>query len=59
MAGPNIAKGYWNNPKATAESFSHDGWFRTGDIGRLDEEGFLFITDRLKDVIVGSSGENV
>lgn len=58
VRGPNVSSGYWNNPEATAAAFTSDGWFRTGDIGRLDGDGCLFIVDRLKDmVIVG--GENV
>ena len=50
--------GYWNNPKATAEAIDADGWFRTGDAGYVDEEGFLYLHDRVKDMIV-SGGENV
>jgi long-chain acyl-CoA synthetase len=50
--------GYWNNPAATSEAITPDGWFRTGDAGFLDEEGFVFLHDRVKDMIV-SGGENV
>ena len=54
LRGPAIAKGYWNMPEATAAVFRHDGWFLTGDIGILDENGILCITDRKKDMIVMS-----
>ena len=54
LRGPAIAKGYWNMPEATKEVFLEDGWFLTGDIGYIDEDGRLFITDRKKDMIVMS-----
>ena len=56
--GPNIMKGYWNNQEATAAAIDAEGWFHTGDIGYLDEDGFLFIADRLKDMVI-TGGENV
>jgi long-chain acyl-CoA synthetase len=54
LRGPSIAKGYWNMPDATAAVFRHDGWFLTGDIGYLDDQGILYITDRKKDMIIMS-----
>jgi fatty-acyl-CoA synthase len=58
MRGPNIMRGYWNKPEATAAAIDSEGWFHSGDIGYLDEDGFLFICDRLKDMII-SGGENI
>ncbi|GGK95956.1 fatty-acyl-CoA synthase [Sphaerisporangium melleum] len=58
VRGPNVTPGYWRNPKATADAFTQDGWFRTGDIGTLDDEGHLYIVDRVKDMYI-SGGENV
>ena len=54
LRGPSVALGYWNQPEATAAVFRHDGWFLTGDIGNMDRDGVLFITDRKKDMIIMS-----
>jgi len=59
IKGPQVMKGYFKNPEATARVFTVDGWFISGDRGYLDQDGFLFITGRSKNVIVGSSGENI
>ncbi|MGB3737527.1 MAG: AMP-binding protein [Ilumatobacter sp.] len=58
VRGPNVMVGYWNKPEQTADAFLDGGWYRTGDVGRLDDDGFLFLVDRAKDMIV-TGGENV
>lgn len=57
VRGPNIMQGYWNKPEETARAL-RDGWLYTGDAAYMDEQGYLFIVDRLKDMIV-SGGENI
>jgi malonyl-CoA/methylmalonyl-CoA synthetase len=58
VKGPNVFKGYWNMPEKTAEEFRPDGWFITGDLGYVDEQGYVFISGRAKDLII-SGGLNV
>ena len=58
VRGPNVMRRYWNNPEATGAAFTAEGWFRTGDLGRWDDDGFLWIAGRSKDVII-SGGENI
>jgi len=57
--GPNIMMGYWRNDEATREAIDDDGWLHTGDCARIDEDGFVYITGRIKDIIVLSNGEKV
>ena len=57
VRGPNVVRGYWNKPEDTAASFT-DGWFHTGDLGYVDEDGLVYVVDRLKDVVI-RGGENV
>lgn len=59
VRGPNVAHGYLNRPKATAESWTDDGWFHTGDVGRVDDDGFLFITDRKKELVITAGGKKI
>lgn len=56
---PSVMMGYYKNPEATAEAFTEDGWFRTGDLAEFDKDGFVYIRGRLKNMIVGPSGENI
>lgn len=59
IRGPNVMLGYWNNPEATKQVISSDGWLNSGDIARIDDQGHIFITGRLKEIIVLSTGEKI
>ncbi len=59
IKGLNIFQGYWRNNAKTAETFTADGWLRTGDMGRIDDEGYVTITGRLKDIIITAGGKNI
>jgi long-chain acyl-CoA synthetase len=58
LRGPQVMKGYWNKPDETAKTVVEDGWLRTGDIARVDADGYFYIVDRLKDIII-ASGFNI
>jgi long-chain acyl-CoA synthetase len=59
LRGPHVFKGYWNNPKKTEETMTADGWLRTGDVGRVDNEGYFTITGRIRDIIITAGGKNI
>jgi long-chain acyl-CoA synthetase len=57
--GPNVMQGYYKNPEQTAAVFTDDGWFKTGDLGYIDKDGIVFIRGRIKNVLLGTNGENI
>jgi long-chain acyl-CoA synthetase len=59
LRGPNVTRGYLNRLQATGESWTADGWFKTGDVGRVDQEGFLYITDRKKELVITAGGKKI
>ena len=59
VRGVNVFKGYLNQPEKTAESFTDDGWMRTGDVGNVDADGYFRITDRMKDILITAGGKNI
>ena len=58
LKGPNVFAGYWRDAAATSAAFTADGWFRTGDLGRIDDRGFLHIVGRSKELIVLADGKS-
>ena len=59
LRGPNVIRGYLNQPDKTAEAIDAEGWLHTGDVGRVDDEGYFYITDRMKDIIITAGGKNI
>ena len=59
IKGPNVMKGYYKDPEKTEAVFTEDGWFKSGDLGMIDSDGFLYIKGRSKNVIIGSNGKNI
>ena len=58
LRGPGVVRGYWNKPEETAKEFTEDGWWHSGDAGYMDEEGFVYFVERIKDLII-ASGYNI
>jgi len=59
IKGPNVMKGYYKDPERTKEAFTDDGWFKSGDLGTIDKDGYLYIKGRSKNVIIGANGKNI
>jgi long-chain acyl-CoA synthetase len=59
LRGPNVILGYLNLPEKTAETIDADGWLHTGDVGHVDDDGYFYITDRMKDIIITAGGKNI
>jgi long-chain acyl-CoA synthetase len=59
IKGPNVFREYWRNPDATRDTFTDDGWLRTGDLGSIDDDGYMTITGRKKDIIITAGGKNL
>ena len=59
LRGPNVIRGYLNQPDKTAEAIDAQGWLHTGDVGRVDDDGYFYITDRMKDIIITAGGKNI